>query len=109
MIQAAINKGLERICITDHMDKDYFAEGKEFIFDVDKYYETLLRLKGKYADRIRLFAGFEIDMYASPDVSGLDYTIGSSHFLRFGAEFVEFDKKASIFQEILNQYFDEDI
>lgn len=77
--------------------------------DTVNYKAEIAQLKEKYADRIRLLAGLEVDMYARPDVSGLDYTIGSSHFLRFGEEFVEFDKKASIFRDILDKYFDGDI
>lgn len=87
MIHAAINKGLKRICITDHMDKDYFAEGKEFIFDVDKYYETLLRLKGKYAEKIDVCIGIELGLqphlkeFSEELVSryAFDFVIGSVH------------------------------
>ena len=45
MIQGAIKRGLETICITDHMDKDYDAEGKGFVFDTEKYFETLQSLR----------------------------------------------------------------
>lgn len=37
MIEAAIQKGLQTICITDHMDKDVMIGEEEFIFDTEEY------------------------------------------------------------------------
>lgn len=107
---AAIDLGLDTLGYSCHAYQYFSPKYTISPEDTVTYKAEIAALKEKYADRIRLLAGLEIDMYARPDTSGLDYTIGSSHFLKFGDhEFVEFDKKASIFQEILNQYFDGDI
>lgn len=108
-VRAAIDGGLDTLGFSCHAYQ-YFSE----IYTISPqdtvlYKQEIAALKEKYAGQIRLLAGLEVDMYARPDTTGLDYTIGSSHFLRFGEEFVEFDKKASIFRELLNKYFDGDI
>ena len=108
-VQQALEFGMDTLGFSCHAYQYFSPKYTITPEDTVIYKKEIANLKEKYADRIRLFSGLEIDMYARPDVSGLDYTIGSSHFLRFGEEFVEFDKKASIFQEILNQYFDGDI
>lgn len=107
--QTAIAAGLDTLGYSCHAYQYFSPVYTISPEDTVKYKAEISQLKEKYADRIRLLAGLEIDMYARPDTAGLDYTIGSSHFLRFGEEFVEFDKKASIFREILNTYFDGDI
>lgn len=108
-VQQALEFGMDTLGFSCHAYQYFSPRYTISPEDTVAYKAEITRLKEKYAGRIRLLAGLEIDMYARPDVSGLDYAIGSSHFLRFGDEFVEFDKKASIFQEILNQYFDGDI
>jgi len=107
--QAAIAQGLDTLGYSCHAYQYFSPVYTISPEDTVTYKAEISALKEKYADRIRLLAGLEIDMYARPDTSGLDYTIGSSHFLRFGDTFVEFDKKPSIFREILEQYFDGDI
>lgn len=107
--QAAIEAGLDTLGFSCHAYQFFSPVYTISPEDTVRYKAEIARLKEKYAHKIRLLAGLEIDMYARPDITGLDYTIGSSHFLRFGDQYVEFDKKASIFREILNQYFDGDI
>ena len=66
MIQGAVKKGLERICITDHYDMDfpYYEDlGKDaFTFDLDKYFAKLTKLKDKYKDIIDVGIGVEIGL-----------------------------------------------
>ena len=108
MVLAAIDFGMDTLGFSCHAYQYFSPVYTISPEDTVQYKAEIAALKEKYADRIRLLAGLEIDMYARPDTSGLDYTIGSSHFLRFGDEFVEFDKKASMFRQILNKYFDGD-
>lgn len=67
MIEAAIQKGLKTICITDHNDKDFphpelFDEEEPFVFDADEYFETLLKLQEEYKNKIDVRIGVEIGM-----------------------------------------------
>ena len=49
MLDAAVNKGMQAVCITDHLDKDFpetpdFPAGA-FMFDLDEYFSRLTQLK----------------------------------------------------------------
>lgn len=61
MILSAIEKGLNGICFTDHMDYDYPMENA-FVFDPKKYFEELRPLQEKYKDKIEIQIGIEIGL-----------------------------------------------
>ena len=62
MVRAAIAKGLEVICFTDHYDKDYMGWGDESIFDPEEYFKILLPLQEKYKKKIDIRIGVELGM-----------------------------------------------
>lgn len=90
MIEKAISLGLERLCVTDHMDYDFPQKyNLPFVFDIDEYFHTLLQAKKKYADQINVLIGIEcglrpylIDRYNKllSDYA-FDFVIGSSHLV----------------------------
>lgn len=59
-IQAAINKGMKKICFTEHVDYDYPDDSIDFSLDVVRYDETIKQLQAKYADQITVKKGVEI-------------------------------------------------
>lgn len=88
MIEHAISLGLERLCITDHMDYDFpVFHGITFQFDPERYFNTLEKLKLQYQSKIQLLIGIEIGLQphlvkAYDDLINqypLDFVIGSSH------------------------------
>lgn len=84
-VRAAVDKGFTAIGFSSHapvlFETDWTMK-PELLSD---YIETILRLKEKYKNRIQVYAGLETDYYPnSPDyrgMPGLDYTIGTVHFL----------------------------
>ena len=46
MVLAAIDKGLEAICFTDHEDIDYFCDDIEFVFDPETFQVSDLKMIG---------------------------------------------------------------
>lgn len=62
MIGEAIRLGLKTICFTDHQDMEYPSKEKEFTFDTDKYFETMLELQEKYYNQITVRIGVEIGL-----------------------------------------------
>ena len=50
LIQSVISKGLTSMCLTDHYDMDFPKEkyNIEFYLDIEKYLETLKKLREKY-------------------------------------------------------------
>lgn len=90
MIKSAIMKGLERICITDHYDKDY-CDGKDlFVFNPEEYMEYMLDLQSRYRGKIDICIGVEIGLqnplrefyHEFVTKYPFDFVIGSAHLLK---------------------------
>ncbi|MEE1314568.1 MAG: histidinol-phosphatase HisJ family protein [Faecalimonas sp.] len=87
MIEAAIQKGLQAICITDHQDLDV-GKNDEFQINFEAYFKTLLPLQDKYKDRIDVRIGLEFGMQTHlgavcnelVQAYPFDFVIGSGHF-----------------------------
>ncbi|CAM3143172.1 histidinol-phosphatase HisJ family protein [Filibacter tadaridae] len=60
MVIGAIEKGMEEICFTEHIDYDYPDESIVFEFDLHAYDTEIKELQKKYAERIRIKKGVEI-------------------------------------------------
>ena len=72
MLDAAVNKGMQAVCITDHLDKDFpetpdFPAGA-FMFDLDEYFSRLTQLKTEYQKKLEVRIG-------------VDFVIGSVHLI----------------------------
>ena len=98
MLDAAVERGMDAVCITDHMDLDFppqegevIAPGETpFLFDADAYFRTLVPLKEAYGGRLDVRIGIEIGL--QPHLGGryrklvrdypFDYVIGSVHLIR---------------------------
>ncbi len=91
MIEAAIQKGIPTICITDHHDLYYPAteEGIDFLTDFSSYFEVLPNLKNIYQNKIKLNIGIELGMQPHLGMENahiaaqypFDFIIGSSHLV----------------------------
>jgi histidinol-phosphatase (PHP family) len=83
MVLAAIERGITTLGISDHQfaayDPDYCMKPDAF----PAYIAEFERLRNKYADRVTLKLGLELDALAGDfDVSALDFTIGSVHYIQ---------------------------
>ena len=83
IILCAIEKGLREIGISDH-SYTFFDESccikKEKTKD---YVAEISALKKKYADRIKVLCGIELDVFSDIDLEDYDYVIGSAHYFTF--------------------------
>ena len=87
MILAAIQKGLDGLCFTDHFDYDYQDDPELFLLDFPSYKEKIFSLKEKYKDNCNIRWGIEIGLQphivqVNNDVTAkypFDFVIGSSH------------------------------
>ena len=81
MVLSAIENGLAFAGISGHSftphDPSYCMSRE----GTRKYIEEIRGLKDKYADRITLLLGIELDRYAGTDTSPYDYRIGSVHYI----------------------------
>lgn len=109
MLEGALEKGLGAVCITDHMDLDYpfnDSMGKDaFLFDVDAYFQTLTKLRERYAGRLDLRIGIELGL--QPHLGArcreiaekypFDFVIGSIHVV---------DRKDPYYRELFSDFTD---
>ncbi len=86
MISAAREKGLQTLCLTEHMDFDYPTG--EFLLDTKSYREKLFSLRGENPD-IEILFGVELGLMdcLAPRLReyvkawDFDFIIGSSHMV----------------------------
>ena len=103
MCEAAIARGLEEICFTDHQDLG-FEDPTWFRFDPEAYFRELEQVKRAYAGRLKVHIGVEIGLV--PDDPRLareaealaknypwEFIIGSTHLIpvRLGGQVCHVD------------------
>ena len=98
MIESAIEKGLEKICFTEHMDFDFKeVMGMTFQVDTPEYMKALFNIKERYSSRIEVLFGIEIGVmsYLSERLEKyinsfpFDFVIASSHLVNGKDPYVE--------------------
>ena len=85
MIQAAIQRGLKTICITDHYEVDYVEPDWEI--DFETYFPELRKMQEKFRDQIEILIGIEFGMQPHlgqqyTEIANkypFDYVLGSVH------------------------------
>ena len=61
MIEAAINLGFEKLGFSDHAYTDFYGGWSVPKDRLEEYVTTLRRLQEKYADRIKIYVGLELE------------------------------------------------
>ena len=61
VIKAGCERGLDIICFTEHIDRDYPIPG-QFVLDCDLYRKKFLEMRDKYKNRITLLYGVELGL-----------------------------------------------
>lgn len=87
MVRAAISRGLDGICITDHLDYDYCEEPEAFLLDLARYREDITALQQQYDGIFPILYGIELGLQPHIVEDNLkvtnsypfDFVIGSSH------------------------------
>ena len=124
MAEEAVRQGLKGICITDHLDYDYFPQDApldaigedsgrepEFLLDVDAYLPAMKALQEEYADRLPIRIGIELGL--QPHLAkrykellashAFDFVIGSSHVVHgidpYYSRYYEGRTEAEAYQE----------
>ena len=108
MVLSAIEKGLKEIGFSDH-SYTFFDESYCIKKDKIKEYKCeIVRLKEKYAGKIKILCGIEQDFYSTESVSGYDYAIGSVHYVKKGEKYLAVDENAEDFIGKTKRYYDGD-
>ena len=102
VVLAAIGKGFTHLGFSGHMD--YFAH-----VDAPRYFAELRRLEEKYAGRIEILHGLELDsIYKDPAQAEAEYTIGSTHYLDVppvDGEYLSVDSSPENLKRLADIYF----
>ncbi len=81
MLLSAIDKGFTAIGFSDHSETQCDLSYCMKLSDYPAYFKTVNALKEKYAGKIDVLLGLELDYYSEIIREGLDYTIGSVHYI----------------------------
>lgn len=104
-IQSALELNMCSLGFSDHSftpcDTSY-CMSPEY---VDKYLSGIRTAQNKYADRIPLYAGIELDYYSKMDVSEFDYVIASVHYINREHDVYPLDLSAEMQKDCINQIF----
>lgn len=103
MVISAINKGFTGLGFSEHAYAPYDSDCCIKREQIPAYFAEIARLKQKYAGTLDIFLGFECDSYFDTPKDGLDFTIGSAHYIfdAQNAENLTIDYKPEIFERAL--------
>lgn len=120
LCQAALDKGLYAIAVTDHCEAEYICLGENCEFgSFDRQIPQSVRdidsAKEKYRDRLLVLRGLELgEPMHDPEqtkhalgYADFDFILASVHNLRGYEDFYYLDYKTVDIDEILRRYFDE--
>lgn len=104
MVQYAIAQGFDSLGFSGHSYMPYSDGLKVTRESTAEYKAEIKRLKAKYADKIKIYLGLELDVFSLDDTSGLDYVIGGVHSIRTNnGGFVDFDGSAASFERVIRE------
>ncbi len=117
MVKAAVRQGLVEIGFSEHSHTDFDDTYCLTEEGMKEYCSEILALREKYADQISIKLGLEMDLGSDADTEGLDYWIGSVHYVKVEAEpgaekgiiYIPVDESGEIQREAAEKYFDGDI
>ncbi len=107
-VKRALELGFDCIGFSGHCHTQYDCASAMTVEGTKAYKKEIARLKDAYKDRIQVLCGVEFDMYAEEDLTDYDYVIGTVHYLHIGNEYVGFDRKANVVEQVIHTYFDGD-
>lgn len=109
LIRAAFERNLLSVGISDHsytpFDTSYCMPASY----IGTYLETIRSLKEKWADRIEVYAGLELDGFSEvKDRQNYDYLIGDCHYLQREGCYFPIDETKEEQQRIIDELFNGD-
>lgn len=105
MVLSAIEKGIDTLGILTHSYVEFdlsacIAESRQ-----QEFIKEINRLKEKYADKIKILCGIEVDYYTTSLIEGYDYKLGSLHYFKIGDKYYSLDISISEFIEMVEKEF----
>ena len=107
MVLRAIELGMEELGFSGHS----YVPFDDCCMTPDgtlAYRREILRLRERYADRIRIFLGVEQDYYSPAPTGGYDYVIGSVHYVYKDGAYLPVDLSREAQVRAVNEHYDGD-
>lgn len=101
----AIELGFDSVGFSGHSPMFYAPTHGMKPEEVEDYLLDVRSIQKKYADKIKVFCGIELDLYSKLDLTPYDYVIGSVHYLKIDGEYVGFDRNAQTVKSVIDRYF----
>lgn len=105
MIELAIAKGFDSVGFSGHSYMFFSPSYSMSLEGTEEYKREITALKEKYKGQIDVYLGLELEMYSEVPTDGYDYLIGSCHYLRYGDEYVGFDRTAEEVRSVIDTRF----
>ena len=103
VVLSAIDCNMLSIGISDHSFTDVIETScKMALPDSPEYLSEIKRVKEKYKDKIKVYAGIEKDYFSDIDRSKYDYIIASVHFMAANGKVYAIDHAADIQQDYID-------
>ena len=109
MILAAIDMGFKTVGLSGHSFTWFDTSYCMSVENTEAYIAEVNHLGEKYADRIRVLLGTELDYWADIDTAPYDYLIGSSHYVLKDGDYLDVDYRAEMLMDESNKYFGGDM
>lgn len=109
MVLAAIEKGFDMLGFSTHSPASPGGNPQSYTCsDINGYIAEISRVKEKYADKIKIYCGIEMDYYSDTDSSLFEYTIASVHTIEKNGKFYEVDHSENAFIQSVNDVWNGD-
>jgi len=105
MVKAALLAGCDSLGFSEHSyvpHDPYFSMTPE---DGAEYVREINGLKAKYGGIIEIFLGIEFDYFTADPLEGLDYTIGSAHYVQIGETLHTIDASPRLQKALVDEQF----
>jgi len=105
MIEAAIRQGGTSLGFSEHsylpMDTEYWMT----VEDTQGYIDEINKLKKQYEGNIDLFLGMEQDYFTEWMPEGLDYIIGTVHYIKHEGRYIAVDENENTPMAAAREFF----
>jgi len=108
MINAALERNGSSIGFSEHAHVTFDLNYSMTPESTNKYIDEIRSLKGKYKGTIDIFLGLEADIFSEPTPAGLDYIIGTSHYIIKDDDIFSVDAGSERQQIIADTYYSGD-
>ncbi len=106
---AAIDKGFSVLGFSGHSYTSFDTSYCMSREGTAEYYDCVEQLKNEFKDRICILKGIEYDMFSRESTAGLDFVIGSAHFIEHEGVYYPVDESFSKLKSIIESCFGGDV